>query len=127
MSISRVVNRAELLEIDASNVSTSYVLIGVLPGPTRSVKIKSTLNGAFYLTYDTSKNQMWFPAPPLDGDGNAACGIGQVEDHTSNSPANGDVFDEPKGRPYYIKWDGSAPSNPTGKLVIECNTPQTGV
>ncbi len=125
--VTRVVNRSALLELDAADVDTSYVAIGVLPGPTRCIKIKSTLNGAFYLTYDTSVDQMWFPAPPLDGDGNAASGIAQVEDHTANSPANADVWEEPKNRTYYIKWDTSAPASPSGKIVIECNIPQTGV
>lgn len=125
--VTRVVNRATLLEMAAGSVTTSYTAIGSLPGPTRCIKIKSTLNGAFYLTYDISANQMWFPLPPLDSDGNAASGIAQVEDHTANSPANADVWEEPKNRTYYIKWDTSAPASPSGKIVIECNIPQTGV
>lgn len=114
--VTRVVNRGVLLEIDAATVGTSYTFVGVLPGPARVIKFKNYLNGAVYLTYDLTENQMWFPAS-----------LYQIENHTANSPANGDVWDEPQGRAYYIKWDGSAPGSPTGKFVIETDVPKSGV
>lgn len=114
--VTRVVNRAPLIEMSAASVTTSYTSIGVLPGPCRCIKLKSSLNGDVYLTYDVTKNHIWLSA-----------GMSQVEDHTSNSPANGDVWEEPKGREYFIKWDGDAPVSPTGKVVIEFNIPQVGV
>ena len=116
MAITRVVNRGTLLEIDASDIDTSYVAIGQLSGAARSIKFKGYLNGDVYLTYDPTQDQMWFPSGL----------VGQVEDHTSNSPANADVWEEPKGRTYYIRWD-SAPSSPSGKFFIETNVPQSGV
>lgn len=116
MSSPLIVSRGAILEVDAADITTSFTLIGVLPAFTRIIKIKGNLNGAVYLTYDPSVEQIWM-----------ASGMSQVEDHCANTPSNLQTWGEPSGRPYYIKWDGSAPGSPTGKLVIETNVSQAGV
>lgn len=116
MTISRIVDRGDLIEISSADIDTSYVALDPLPYGTRLIKFKNGTNGDVRVTYDNTVDQMWFSA-----------GMSQVEDQTSNAdPAQG-IFIEPAGRVYYVKWDGSAPGNPKGSFFIETNHASTGL
>lgn len=117
MAISRKVIRPDYLSVDASALNdSSWTLVGSLTYPVRQIKFKNRTNGAVELSY-TKENGCVTLWP----------GEHNVDDLTSNSPSNGDVFDEPKGRSYYARWIPDAPASPSGSLVIEMICPDTGV
>ena len=114
-AFSRRAIRLPLLTMAASDITTSYTLLGTLTNPVRIIKFKNNTNGDLLLTYDPSVDMISLVEGERDTD-----------DIMANGPANADVFDEVQGRSYYVKWAASAPGSPSGNVCIECICASSG-
>src|SRR4030095_1763400 len=93
--------------IASSSVTTSYVSAVTLNNPAVMFAVKNGTNGDVLISFDGSTNHLGFPASS-----------GSAYDIRTNAPTTSN-FMLPKNTNISVKWNGSAPSSPTGNVYIE--------
>ncbi len=107
MSYSGQVQFQTLTVVAASAITTGYVAVVTLAHPTIVMLAKNGTNGDVELGIDGSTAKWGFP--PLSG---------SAYDIRTNAPQNNELM-LAANTTINIKWNGSAPSSPTGNFYLE--------